>query len=40
MEQLLKVVKPFGREGAHIILPKKLLGKTVRVEIQELEIIA
>lgn len=35
MEQLLRIVKPFGRGGAHIILPKKLIGKKVRVEIQE-----
>ncbi|KZX14569.1 DUF2080 family transposase-associated protein [Methanobrevibacter filiformis] len=32
---LIRTVKPFGGAGAHVNLPKKLIGKTVRIIIEE-----
>lgn len=40
METILKQVKPFGKRGAHITLPLRLLNKKVQVIVtEEIEIV-
>jgi len=33
--ELEREVKPFGSRGAHITMPKKLIGKKVRIVISK-----
>ena len=34
-EKINKTVKPFGTGGAHVSVPKKWLGKKVKIEVVE-----
>lgn len=35
--KLKRIVKKFGTNGAHIIVPKKAIGKKVTIDIPKLE---